>query len=69
LEYKKLEPTELSTMLALLDRTKKTDDKFAHESMNQYMEDLGRKYKVAWGFVKINMETGEIVPRDNKEKP
>jgi len=64
----KLEKSELDTMLRLIDRTKKTDDKFARESMNQYMEDLGRKYKVAWGFVKINTITGEIVPSDNKER-
>lgn len=65
----KLEPSELATMLRILERTKNTDDKFAHESMNQYMEDLGRKYKVVWSFVMINMDTGEIVPRDNKERP
>jgi len=64
----KLEKSELDTMLRLIDRTKKTDDKFARESMNQYMEDLGRKYKIEWGFVKINTITGEIVPSDNKER-
>jgi hypothetical protein len=62
----KLDRTELSIVKALLEKAKEqseSSDPFVKESLNQYMEDLSRKYKVAWGFVKINMDTGEIVPR------